>query len=203
MWMIGSRHPRRVIFRRYGIVARVNDKPSLPAARDIIGKTIVTHTVTYFVAGVTAFFLFDYPTLVAETTLGAGMRPLDHPLVLGGPLLQPVRGVLFGLVFYILREPFFSTSRGWLRIWMVLAGIGILGTFGAPPGSLEGVIYTVLPIWIHFMLLAEVLVQSLVLSWLVFQWVNRPRRWITWVMSTAFLVVLFLSVGAFLSNAAT
>jgi hypothetical protein len=166
---------------------------------DIVVKTIVSHTVTYFVAGVTAFLFFDYPRLIAETALGAAMRPLSHPLVLAGPVLQPVRGLLFGLVFYMLREPFFGAPTGWLRIWMVLAGFGILGTFGAPPGSLEGVIYSVLPISIHLMLLTEVLVQSLVLSWLVFNWVTRPRRWLTWTMGAAFVAVVLFSLLSLLA----
>lgn len=175
---------------------------SLPPARDIVVKTIVTHTVTYFVAGVAAFVLFDYPTLIAETTLGLSMRPLSDPMVMAGPLLQPVRGLLFGLVFYILREPFFGRKKGWLAMWMVLVSVGVLGTFGAPPASLEGVIYTVLPFSLHLKLLPELLVQSLLLSWLLFQWVNhREKKWLNWAMGAAFVLVLLFPALALVAIA--
>jgi hypothetical protein len=165
------------------------------SARDIVVKTIVTHTVTYFITGVAAYVLVDYPSLIAENTLALSMRPLNDPMVMAGPLLQPVRGLLFGLVFYMLREPFLGRKRGWLTMWVVLVSIGVLGTFGAPPGSLEGLIYTVLPLSVHLKLLPEVMVQSLLLSWILFHWLNRPgRRWISWTMSAAFLVVLLLPV---------
>ena len=178
-------------------MTRVCVEDSLPSARVIIIKTIVTHTVTYFVAGVAAFVLFDYPTLMAETMLGLSMRPLSDPMVMAGPLLQPVRGLLFGLVFYILRDPFLGREKGWLTMWIVLVSVGVLGTFGAPPASLEGVIYTVLPLSLHLKLLPEVLVQSLLLSWLLFKWVNqREKKWLDWAMAAAFaLVVLLPALG--------
>jgi hypothetical protein len=165
----------------------------LASGRSIVVKTMVTHTVTYFAAGVLAFSLFDYPALISRTALRNVMRPLDDPMVMAGPLLQPVRGVLFGVVFYFLRETFFARHNGWVLMWMVLVSCGILGTFGAPPGSLEGFIYTVVPRSVQLILLPEVLVQSLLLSWLVFQWVNHPeKRWLSWTMGAAFVVVLLL-----------
>ena len=171
-----------------------------PVAREIIIKTIVTHTVTYFLAGIAAFSLLDYPGLIAETQLGATMRPLTHPMVLAGPLLQPVRGLLFGAVFYMLRRPFFGERRGWLTMWAVLVSFGILGTFGASPGSFEGVIYTVLPLWLHLTLLPEILAQALLLSWLLFQWVaHREKRWLNWTMWAAFVLVLALPLLALVS----
>lgn len=192
--MPGSTVSRSWLGRRALSAAKGTEiiEDSLPTARDIVVKTVVTHTVTYFAAGVAALVLFDYPTLIAETP-GLSMRPLSHPMVMAGPLLQPVRGLLFGLVFYILREPLFGRKKGWLAMWMVLVALGILGTFGAPPGSLEGLIYTVLPVSIHLRLLPEVLVQSFLLSWLLFHWVNiRWGRWLNWAMGAAFVVVLLL-----------
>lgn len=164
----------------------------MPAAREIVVKAVVTHTVTYFFVGLVAFFLLDYPTLMTDTSLRLSMRPATDPMVMAGPLLQPIRGLLFGLVFYILREPFFGRKNGWLGTWVVLVTLGIIGTFGAPPGSLEGVIYTVLPLSLHLKLLPEVLVQAFFLSWLVFHWVRHRHRWLNWVMGIAFAVVLLL-----------
>ncbi|MEW5974162.1 MAG: hypothetical protein AB1898_00005 [Acidobacteriota bacterium] len=168
---------------------------SLANARSILAKTVVTHTVTYFVVGVTAFFLFDYAALMAETELRGLMRPLHHPMVMAGPLWQPIRGSLFGLVFYLLREPFFARKNGWLSMWVVLASAGILGTFGPAPGSLEGLIYTIFPFSLHMTLLPEILAQSFLLSWLLFQWVNHPeKRWLNWTMGAAFVLALLFPI---------
>lgn len=174
---------------------------ALPTGREIIIKTAVTHTVTYFVAGVTAYTLFDYPSLIAATDLGVSFRSLRDPMVIAAPALQPIRGLLFGCVFYLLKEPFFGAKMGWLAMWVVLVSIGILGTFGAPPGSIEGVIYTRLPLSLHFTMLPEVLVQSFLLSWLLFQWVNHPtRKWLSWTMGAAFLLVLLVPTLAFVAT---
>ena len=174
----------------------------MTTAPGIIIKTAITHTVTYFIAGVAAYTLLDYPSLLATTDVGASFRSLRDPMVIAGPALQPVRGLLFGCVFYMLREPFFGAKKGWLAMWVVLASIGILGTFAAPPGSIEGVIYTELPMSLHLTMLPEVLVQSFALSWLLFQWVNHPaRKWVNWAMGAAFVLVLLFSVLALVATA--
>lgn len=174
---------------------------SLPTAREIVVKTVVTHTVTYFAAGVAALVLFDYKSLIADSALGLSMRPLSHPIVMAGPLLQPVRGLLFGLVFYMLREPFFGRKNGWFTMWIVLVALGILGTFGAPAGSLEGVIYTVMPLSVHLILLPEVLVQSLLLAWILFYWVHhRQDKWLNRAMGAAFVVVLLLPAAGLVAR---
>ena len=173
----------------------------LPRAREIIVKTVVTHTVTYFAAGIAAFSLFDYPALFASTELGLFMRPFTDPMIAAGPALQPVRGLLFGCVFYLLREPFFGRKNGWLVMWVVLASLGIVGTFAAPPGSIEGAIYTMLPLSLHLKLLPELLIQSLLLSWVLFNWVTRPQPWVAWVMAAAFFLVLLVPLLALIANA--
>ena len=48
-------------------------------------KTIITHTITYFLMGFLAFFLFDYSTQYAETSLNLLMRQTtDQFRVAGG-----------------------------------------------------------------------------------------------------------------------
>ncbi len=76
-------------------------------------KTIVTHTVTYFVFGVLAMFVFDYARLFAKTELRFLMRLITDPLVMAGPLLQPIRGLFIGTMLFMLRETtFFATQWG-------------------------------------------------------------------------------------------
>ena len=74
------------------------------------------------------------------------MRPTTDPMVMAGPLFQPIRGLVFALVFYPLREILFTKKNGWLIMWWILVALGILSTFGPAPGSIEGMIYTVIPL---------------------------------------------------------
>ena len=154
----------------------------------------MVHTTTYLVVGAVAFTILDYPTLFAEPSLQSLFRQTDDPWVMAGPLFQPLRGLLFGAVFYVLRDAFFGRTDGWLRIWLVLVVVGILSTFGPAPSSVEGLIYTTIPV--RFQLgggLLEVLVQSLLLSVGVFYWVTHPeKRWLTWTLSGLFVIALLL-----------
>ncbi len=149
--------------------------------------------------GLLASTILDYGRLFAESSLNLMMRPIDDPWVMAGPLFQPIRGLLFGIVFYLLREPFFGRRIGWLLIWLVLVVVGILGTFGPAPGSLEGLLYTVLPVWVHLRGLPEVLLQSLFLALILFYWVVHPeKRWLNWLMGIAFLILVSFPILGFL-----
>ncbi|MEE8130577.1 MAG: hypothetical protein V3T48_09825 [Vicinamibacterales bacterium] len=64
----------------------------------------MVHTTTYLVVGAVAFTILDYPTLFAEPSLQSLFRQTDDPWVLAGPLFQPLRGLLLGAMFYVLRE---------------------------------------------------------------------------------------------------
>jgi hypothetical protein len=170
------------------------DRPQ-PSFSTLAVKTIVTHSVTYMILGLLASTLLDYGHLFADSSLNLLMRPVSDPLVMAGPLFQPVRGFLFGIVFYLLREPFFEKKNGWLLMWTVLVIVGILNTFGPTPGSVEGIIYTILPLWVHLRGLPEVLLQSLCLSLVLFYWVNHPgKRWLNWAMGIAFFINITLPV---------
>jgi hypothetical protein len=74
------------------------------------------------------------------------MRSITNPWVMAGPLFQPLRGLIFALVFYPLRECLFGNKYGWLLVgWMPIA-LGILSPFGLASGSIEGMIYNPVPI---------------------------------------------------------
>ena len=166
----------------------------------VTAKTVVAHTLTYFLAGVVAFTLLDYETRFADPVLNGYLRSTDAPIIALGPLLQVIRGLLFGAVFYLLREPLFDHERGWLTMWLMLIVVGIFSTFGPAPGSVEGLIYTTVPAGLQLGGLGEVLVQALLLSLLLFYWVRHPeKRWLTWLLVACFaLVITFSALGYFL-----
>ena len=162
-------------------------------------KTIVAHTITYFLVGLAALTVFNYTALFAQPAVASYMRQTSDPLVALGPALQPIRGILFALVFYPLRDNLFGRPRGWLIIWLMLASLGIFSTFAAAPGSVEGAIYTTIPLRDQFSGgLVEVLTQSFLLSALLYYWVRHPeRRWLSWVLGVAFVLVVLMSLMGF------
>jgi hypothetical protein len=170
----------------------------------IVARTTVAHTLTYFVVGLVAYSLFDYSTGLADPALSALMRPTDDPLVQAGVLFQPIRGLLFGLVFYLLREALFRHKQGWLITWVTLIVIGILSTFGPAPGSIEGLIYTKAPfegLWGGGI---EVLTQSGLFAVLTYYWVNQPeKRWLNWVLGALFAIALLLPALGLLARQLT
>jgi hypothetical protein len=156
-------------------------------------KTLVVHTVTYFVAGILAYTLGGYEQTFSEPPLSYFMRPTSDPLVMAGPLFQPIRGVVFALAFYPLRNVLFAARRGWLILWWLLLALGVLSTFGPAPGSLEGLVYTVIPPLDQIFGLWEVLLQTFLFSALLVYWVNQPgKRWLSWTLGIAFLIVIIL-----------
>ena len=154
-------------------------------------KSLILHTVTYFLAGLIAANLFHYEGLFAIPSMAGFMRPYNSVWVMLGPLFQPLRGILFALAFYPLRENLFNRKYGWLTIWGLLVIIGILSTYGPTPGSIEGMLYTQVPLWAHLRGLPEVLLQSFAYSLALHYWINHPgKRWIAWVLVVMFCILM-------------
>ena len=169
--------------------------------KSITIKTTIIHTVTYFLMGLLAFTFLDYSSKYADPTIANLMRQTSDPLVASGPLFQVLRGILFGIAFYLLREIVFARKKGWLILWLVLIIVGILSPFGASPGSIEGMIYTVLPMWFHITGLPEVIIQALLLAFLTHYWVRHPKKkWLGWVFGIVFVLVLLMSTMGILAG---
>jgi hypothetical protein len=161
----------------------------------VLSKTAIIHTITYFLMGIMALNLFHYTEEFSSGVLSTFMRPTDHPMVMAGVLFQPLRGMLFGVVFYLLRDILFARKNGWLISWIMLVFVGILSTFSAAPGSIEGFVYTKLG-WSQFGLgMIEVCGQALLLSLLTYHWVNHSeKKWQNWVYVAAFVIVIIMPI---------
>ena len=164
-------------------------------------KSIAAHTLTYFLVGFIAATVFNYAVDFSRPELQGYMRQFGDPMIALGPTLQPLRGILFALAFYPLREILFRKRNGWLITWWLLVALGILSTFGPAPGSVEGAIYTTLPFVDQFLSggMLEILTQSFLFSALLYDWVNHPeQRWLNWLLGILFVLVLFLSLMGYL-----
>ncbi|HSB90238.1 MAG TPA: hypothetical protein VLD63_09465 [Anaerolineales bacterium] len=163
-----------------------------PTLTETVVKTMISHTVTYFVVGALAAFTLNYTARFADPSVAAYSRPTSDPMVMAGPLFQPIRGVLFGFVFYLLREIFFRRPRGWLILWATLVVIGIIGQFTGGLGSIEGLVYSRIPVAFQLTLLPEVFIQTFLLSVLLFYWIRHPKKWLNWVLGVVFFLILIL-----------
>jgi hypothetical protein len=156
-------------------------------------KTMICHTLTYLVMGALAAYFLNYGAALARPD--SGMRHMDDPWVMAGPLFQPVRGLVFALVFYFLRPCLFGRKNGWMVMSWMLIALGILGTFGPASGSLEAMIYTTVPIRGQLRGWVEVVPQAILLSALLCYWVNHPeKKWLNWLLGILFFIAMALPI---------
>lgn len=138
-------------------------------------KVIVAHTLTYFVFGMIMSNLFDYGHIFTQDIIKDYMYPIGSSNILLGPFLQPLRGLLFAIAIWPIRTIVFSKKNGWLVLWSIIVIVGILATPSAAPSSVEGVIYSKLPLWYHLIGFPELLLQTLTFSIIVFWW-GKPSE---------------------------
>jgi hypothetical protein len=173
-------------------------EPIVPHFRTFAWRVVSLHMITYFLLGVAAFFILDYQRAFETTELRHLMRPTDSPWVAAGPALQVFRGLLFAVVLFPLAPVFLRRWRGSLILWGLFAGLAILGTAGPSPGSMEGIIYTRLPLYLHFFGLPEVLLQTLLLSLGLVAWHRQPARWKNVAAGVAVGLIFLFSLAGLL-----
>jgi len=170
----------------------------------LVLRTIVAHTITYTFMGILAMTFLNYAELFAKPEVASWMRQINDPLVMAGPLFQPIRGLIFALVFFPFRDILFGRKTGWLIMTWMLFALGILSTFGPNPGSIEGMVYTKIPIGNQFNGWLEVVPQALLFSLILWYWVRHPKkRWLNWTLAALFcIVVLMIVLGLILGPSA-
>ncbi len=136
-------------------------------------KCTIIHALTYWVFGIVFSNIFSYKALFEAEVVRDYMRSYDDGHLLIGALSQILRGALFGLVFWPLRNFFTEKKLGWLYMWGILVIVGIINTPAASPSSIEGVLYSKLPIWYHGIGLPEVTLQTLAFSLILVAWERK------------------------------
>lgn len=129
-------------------------------------KVTVAHMVTYIICGMFFSTVLKYQNIWQSGGFGDHMRDYNSIFIYLGPLFQIVRGLLFGGILLLIPSDFFRQKYGWLKLWIIVAGIGILNTPGPSLGSIEGMIYTTTPLEAYTGCI-EIYVQTLWFSWLV------------------------------------
>ena len=173
--------------------------PGAPPYSTFALRVTACHVVTYFVAGAFAYFVLDYGTEFSREFLACFMRPTSDPIVSLGPALQVLRGPIIAAALFPFRRVLLGAPRGWLLLWGLFLGLAIFSTVGPAPGSVEGFIYTKVPIGRQMIGYFEVLPQTLAFSLLVYWWHRNPTRVWAWVMIGLGAVVVLLSVAGYLA----
>ena len=155
----------------------------------------LVHFVTYWIFGLLFFTLLGYSALYARPEIAVFMRPTTSIWVYAGPLFQLIRGPIMALAIFPFRKVFLHKERGWMLLWGLFIALAILSPAGPTPGSIEGIVYTVLPLQFHLIGLPEALLQTLALSFLFCFWERRPEEKKIWIPLLAiFIAILALSI---------
>ena len=128
-------------------------------------KAIAAHVITYWVVAFIAMPLtFSYIDSMVELM---GIKPLDE-INMGVVMVgQIIRGFLFGVVIWWIKDSIIGKKLAWLKLWAILVILGIFNVYGLVHGSIQGMIYLVpiegLPVSANFGIL-EILAQPLLFS---------------------------------------
>lgn len=149
-----------------------------------------SHVITYFLAGIMAYKLINYQQLFETPPFSNFMKPMNSSTVAAGPALQLIRGFIFSIALWPFRDTLLNTKYGWLKLWGLLIGLSILSTTAAGPGSIEGFIYTTIPIEKQVVGYMEVMPQTFLFSIMVYYWYKTPKK--IWNIISIFLVSIIL-----------
>jgi hypothetical protein len=158
-------------------------------------RVTAAHVITYFIAGILAFNLFNYAEVFGTGDMAVLMKPVDSPWVMAGTALNIFRGILFGIILWPFRTVLLETKYGWLYLFGLFLGLAILGTSGPAPGSFEGMIYTNFPVLDQIIGLRETVFQTLLFSLTVYFWYKYPKR-IWTILSILIIVLLMMMITA-------
>lgn len=133
----------------------------------------VVHCITYTAFGMVASPLFDYSRIFEMPIISDYYKPFGSTAIFLGPFIQVIRGLLFGFVLLPFRRFLKEETLGWLWLWLVFIVFGILGTPAAAPSSIEGLIYTKIPVWFHLIGMPEMLGQTLLFSFITHRYLQN------------------------------
>ena len=153
------------------------------------GRVTLAHFLSYSLVGALFFALGLNVIVFYENNPDPTMqgyqelfRATDSVLVTAGPLINLLRGLLFGLVLYPFRETILTKKWGWAYLWALMMVLALFSTIGPGPGSIEGLIYTKVPLNHHLLTPWEGMVQTLVFSVLVVQWEKSTSKRLTQII---------------------
>ena len=166
-------------------------------------KVAVIHTLTYIVFGILFSNMFDYSSIYSNDIITNFMRGFESPLTVIGPFLQPIRAIFIAIALFPLRK-LIATKFGWFILWLIFVCIGIIAAPSSAPSSIEGLIYTQLPLEFHLVNLPELLIQTFTFSiilWVVEMLPHTEKEFSSRVFLLKLLfAILYTMIGIFLTS---
>ncbi|MBC7743674.1 MAG: hypothetical protein H7096_01070 [Flavobacterium sp.] len=157
--------------------------------------------ITYFIFGILAVSVLDYKGAFENPPLSHLMKPVDSPWVAAGPVLQIFRGLVFSIALWFFKDNFLFKKYGWLKLWGLIVGLSLLSTVGPTPGSIEGLIYTKIPVISQLKGYIEALPQTLFFSLFVFYWYEKPKKlWNVLSIILVIIIVILCTLGLIVPN---
>jgi hypothetical protein len=155
-------------------------------------RITAAHTIAYFCAGIFALYVIDYKNWFSDGAISSFMLPTDTPIVALGPALQIIRGLIMALVLLPLRKVFTDEKYGFLKLGFLILGLSLFSTFAAAMGSLDGFIYTNVPILEQIMGYPEAFVWTalfIVILWAFYKFEKKVIN-ITAIVLIALIVLM-------------
>ncbi|NOZ48236.1 MAG: hypothetical protein GXO79_15885 [Chlorobi bacterium] len=152
------------------------------------------HIFSYFLVGLLSSIFLNYKNLFETLPYSCFMRPMHSWQVGLGPAFQIIRGLIISFVLWHFREILMNTKNGWLKLWGLLVGLSVLSTASAAPGSVEGLIYTTIPVKKQIIGYFELLPQTLLFSLIVFYWFKYPEKVISIISYCLITVIMMMSL---------
>ncbi|WP_338368852.1 hypothetical protein [Treponema bryantii] len=156
----------------------------------------LVHCLTYFICGVFFSNVLRYSWWWQQPVVCDYFRDFGGTANALGPFVQIIRGLLFAFVLLPFREFFKGRKYGWLFMWLLFLGIGIIGPMSSAPSSIEGMVYSKLPLAFHFVGWPEIMIQTLLFCILVCRYINRIEEKKS-IFQNPLLLGALLSIGAF------
>ena len=91
-------------------------------------KTTGVHILTYILCGIIFSTIFSYHSLFTMDGVDGFMKEVGGSSTLLGPLVQVIRGILFGVVLLLFKDTLIGKKYGWLKLWAILSIIGIINS---------------------------------------------------------------------------
>lgn len=161
-------------------------------------RITAAHTIAYFCAGIFALLIMDYKDLFSNSAISSFMLPTDTPIVALGPALQIFRGLIMAIVLLPLRKVIITEKNGFVKLWLLVLGFSVFSTFAAAMGSIDGFIYTNVPIIEQILGYPEAFLWTTLFVGIVWALYKFEKKAMNIAAIVLFSLVVFMSIMGYL-----
>lgn len=166
-----------------------------------IWEITYAHVIAYFIAGIFALFVMNYRELFATEALSLIMKPVSDPIVVLGPTLQIFRGIILALAILPLRRAFFEEKYGYAKLGVIMLVFSLLSTIGPTTGSIDGYIYTTIPVMYQLQGYPEAILYILLFIGILKLSHKFDSKRISHILPVIFIcIIIFMGITGYFST---